>query len=192
MKKKTAAIVILLFILEVPSFLFAEKFQDSLTATSLKNNPPMAQTQIPSSTPLSQSTSSEISPPVSLTTVSTTSIPATTIPETQSAVFEQQNLPSSSPIQKNVLDAPKVKITVPSFEKQFQDQFLEQTAKTAKKKKKLFESIIDEVAHYGLYLVLIFVLLVVFYALRKDKQSPFSPSDQKPPEEKQDIWHEDF
>lgn len=84
------------------------------------------------------------------------------------------------------------KITVPSFEKQFQAMIKEQEIKL-KKKMTFMESIMNEIQRYGMFIVLILVLLVILYAVHKDKAPQIPHQTQKPTElPKKNIWHEDF
>lgn len=86
----------------------------------------------------------------------------------------------------------KPKITVPDFEKKFREMMeAEQIAKT-KKKKGLFESILDEVSRYGYLMVLGLVVVIMIVTLRKEKTPPAPIGSTSKEEAEKNIWREDF
>ena len=108
-------------------------------------------------------------------------------------------MPSSLPVNLGIPKEPKkVEITVPDYEQKFREMYQkEQTVKAAKKKKKLIESIADEVRTYALLFVMGFVVFLVIYTLRKDKGPDVTPvgeqeKTKKAEATKKNIWDEDF
>jgi hypothetical protein len=100
---------------------------------------------------------------------------------------------------KSIADIKKVNITVPDFEAKYKELFEMEQAKKNKKKKSLIDSILDEIVHYGILIILGLVVLVVIYTIKKDKDiTPQEPLPEAPKnmeqkkEGKKDIWEEDF
>ncbi|OIO36118.1 MAG: hypothetical protein AUJ74_03430 [Candidatus Omnitrophica bacterium CG1_02_44_16] len=94
----------------------------------------------------------------------------------------------------------KTRITTPDFEEKYKKLFEAQAKTKHKKKKSLIDSILDEAIHYGLFIVLGLVILVVIYTLQKDKETlkTISRTPQHPgqltkgEEPKKNIWQDDF
>ena len=174
---------------------FAEKFQSSFSQDALtQSNQQDLKQQIPSA-PAMPANPTPASAPAAMEETSVPKTPSAipaSLPQMQTGTTPaipqaQQNIQVPVTHEIGPMTMPQAKITVPDYEKRFNEMFLEQ-AKAAKKKKKLIDAIMDEVTKYGFYMILAFVVLLTVYALRKEE--PGAPSGEKPPgeEDKKDIW----
>lgn len=196
MKKTALGVFLLLFLAAAAPAVFAEKFQSSFSQDYLtQNNNQDLKQQMPSTT-ATPTTPTPVSAQPAIEKIPM-SIPApVTAPTAQTPLATPTIIPlqknMQAPVQKGFIDIVKPKITVPDYEKRYKEIFLAQAEKAAKKRKKLIESIMDEVTKYGIYLIFSFVILLILYVLRKE--GPAGPTAGKPPieEDRKDIWKEDF
>ncbi len=106
--------------------------------------------------------------------------------------------PAPSLLTKNIQNKP-LEISVPSYEKEYQEMLEKQRIdQEARKKKKFTDALKEDIRRHGLLLLLGFVVLLIVYALRKERTPAKSvreqeqpPAPPEPPSGK-DIWHEDF
>ena len=186
---KIIGIILFLSALNANSLSYADKFGSSIssdymtqdTSSSLKNKPSIPQaSSIPMATGIQQ--------PVVPVTAQAASIPTAYLPKTPSEISTQIQ-PITSPA-----DLKQLKISVPNYEKQYQDMMRKQEEKGKKKKKTLIESILFEIKQYGMLLVLLMVTLIVFYAVHKDKAPPPTPTEteKKADMKKKSIWDDEF
>lgn len=196
MKKAVSGVVLLLFFGAAAPAFSTDKFQSSFSQDySIKNNKQELKQDLPSAPSVPAVAPSSIQPAAQETSV--------VVPESAPTppIESTASVPPVSPIQqkiqapeqKGLIDIPKTRISVPDYEKQYREMFLSQAEKAARKRKKLIESIIDEVTKYGIYLIFGFVILLILYALRKGEPAG-GPTGDKPhfEDDKKDIWKEDF
>ncbi len=207
---------------------FGGSFSNDYSTQTKQQNIPVPTISIPA-TPTTQTTTvstSEISTPVvsapdvsspvvpqqvaapETPWVAPTVAPAATQPATVVSAGPAPQAPSAAPIVpspttgpgiNNVPSMQKTRISVPDFEEKYKRMLMAQAEAKKHKKKSLIDSILDELVHYGMFLILGIVILVVIYALRKDKETPGTgfhlpeqPSSKLPQEPKKDIWHDEF
>lgn len=160
------------------SVVSADKFGSGLssdymtqdTSAGLKNQP----MTVPSPVPAVQQQAPLATP--------SAAVPAMTMPASSFPAV------SSAP---SILNMQKPKISVPNFEEQFRKLVRAQEEKILKKKKTLIESITNEIANYGMLIVLALVILIVLYAIHKDKQAGHGPAE-KAEEGKKTLWDDEF
>jgi hypothetical protein len=199
-----------------PFFSCAEKIQNSFATDYLTqsrqqtlkrqipNSPiiPSTSVQMPQENTMSETTTlpetttaipktSKTAPPMTLAPATQTSMPQTTLAPVQQNLGSTPAVPPTASIGFN-----KINIKVPDYEKKLREMLRDQEIAKAKKKKTLIESIVDEITHYGFIFIMVFVVGLIIYALRKDKRTMPGPPIEKPvglqPDEKKDIWSEEF
>jgi hypothetical protein len=196
-KKIRTSLFFILFLSFCATYSYADKFGSTLSADYISQDTDQRLKNIPVQTPAVPKT-----PAIQQTTASMPAVletqpienpvfnPATSIPKTPSISGASQviSLPSAT-------DLRKVEITVPEYEKKFQEMMQAKEEQAHKKKRTLFESIFEELMRYGMLITLLLVLVVIFYALRKEKAPPAPPASTKPQDiqpRKKTIWDDDF
>ncbi len=113
---------------------------------------------------------------------------------TQNINSQAQTPPQTSyTSQMSALDKlTKPKITVPDFEQKYKDILKALEEKAAKKKKKLSETLLEEIDRYGIYINIVLILLIVIYVIYKERWKSSHPDGESTSEENKDIWHENF
>lgn len=164
----------------------ADKFGSGLTTdyatqdTSAALKKPLVTQTVPSTPSIQQQTTI----PSAAIPAPGAGIPAPTATQVPSAFTAMPKTPS-------MLDMRKTDISVPNFEEQFRNLLKKQEEKILKKHKTFIESIINEVKNYGMYIVLALVILIVLYAIHKDKHEP-APSEKLAEPEKKSLWDDEF
>jgi len=202
MKKIYAGILVIFFL----SFLRADSYGETKFSNSdlliqdagqdLKSNPVQIQ-KIPKVIPGSTQTVPPvmIQQPPSIPDLATTpaSLPAPIPPIDKTTAL------------KGPLDVKPVNIKVPDYEQQLQ-QMLQAQQPKVKKKKPLFNAILDEITNYGVFIILGLVAFILVYIVRKEKFDIKTQStdgsdgsgdtsdtgEGEIPKEKRDIWDEKF
>lgn len=214
--KKIIALSFLLFNLSGPVLSYAEKFQDSFSSdyltqsrqqTMRKQIPsapviPSVSVQMPQESTMSETTAlpetttampgtSKTAPPIIAAPTPQSSIPQTPLAPVVQNLGQASAIPPTASIGFN-----KINIKVPDYEKKLKEMLEKEEIAKAKKKRTLVESIVDEVTHYGFIFIMIFVVGLIIYALRKDKRTTPGPAVEKPvglqQEKRKDIWDDDF
>ncbi|HQP91582.1 MAG TPA: hypothetical protein PLU24_02800 [Candidatus Omnitrophota bacterium] len=184
---KKILVSMLLSVLLFPGALLAEKFS-SISDYTIKDTT----IKIPAG-PSTQKIKTAVS---SVSTIETSRIDNTPeeVPDISSNQMKIAPLPKIRQTEvTSMFQSKNPKITVPTFEKQLNALLKEQEIKL-KKKMTLIESIMNEIKNYGLYIVLILVLLTILYAIHKDKPQESTHLAAKPEEDltKKDLWHDEF
>ncbi len=130
-------------------------------------------------------------------------LPITPHPKIEPISLESQRLPAQ---QTAWTDRIKTKLTLfvqgynkvraPTlYEKQLEKLLHPEEDVFIKKKKKFIESIMDEVSNYGMYIVLILVLLIILGVIHKDKEKAMERPiivQKQGDIPKKNLWDEDF
>ncbi|MFH0940314.1 MAG: hypothetical protein V1840_00470 [Candidatus Omnitrophota bacterium] len=129
-------------------------------------------------------------------------VPALDIPLSPGIPTPGISTPAPTLVTPQTPSLTKTRITVPDFEERYKKLLEAQAEAKRKKKKSLIDSVLDEIVRYGFLIVLGLVVLVVIYALRKDKETPGTgfqmpqhpekPLKEEQEEPKKDIWQDDF
>lgn len=105
----------------------------------------------------------------------------------------------SSVTLKGPADIKTPKIKVPTYEKQLKAMLeSKEKAETKKRRKKLMDEILDEVANYGIWIILGLIAFILVYTLYKDKEiegkiaHEHEEMKQVGMPEKKDIWKDEF
>ena len=128
--------------------------------------------------------------------------PAIDIPASPDISMPSIVMPAATLTTPQTPSLKKTRITVPDYEERYMKLLAAQAEAKRKKKKSLIDSILDEIVRYGFLIVLGLVVLVVFYALRKDRETPGTGFQMpqhpekslkdEPEGPKKDIWHDEF
>jgi len=203
MPKRSIIILVFLLVSSMVVAAYGEKFSTSSTTDFLKQRasldlnsqtrgpqvPILPSMPVADATPVAQINTA---PPVNLPTnpaINAPNLPETSLPSAPTPPpMTSLSKPEIPTFQSNIPSLEQTKISVPNFEKKWQEMLAKQAQQLAEKKKKtLWGSIVDEFMHYGIFLVLGLILLIVAYTVTKEQK------EEKPEGEPQkDIWHEDF
>lgn len=118
---------------------------------------------------------------------SSTNLPVPTVPGASGGIKTPKIISPS--------DFKKPRISQPQFEEDYRRWMLQEQNKRAQRKR-LGESIMDEIKRYGLLILLGFVAILVLFALKKES-APLPPAsgtggaDNAAPDNK-DIWKDEF
>lgn len=85
----------------------------------------------------------------------------------------------------------KPKITVPDYEEKYKKILQAMQEKAARKKKKLSETLLEEVDRYGIAINIILIILIMAYVVYKEKTKAL-PTDESTDEKEDSIWREKF
>lgn len=142
--------------------------------------------------------------PSGITTQKHSDIPQ--LPEQDTSITTQVKTPvmpsmpqMSSVTLKGPADIKTPKIKVPTYEKQLKAMLeSKEKAETKKRRKKLMDEILDEVANYGIWIILGLIAFILVYTLYKDKEiegkiaHEHEEMKQVGMPEKKDIWKDEF
>jgi hypothetical protein len=205
--ERLAVLVFMLWSWGAP-FAQAEKFGSLSTDTMIQQD---NRNEFPSSQSSLPSTASVPGPSKTITAKTpwqTPQLPAGTemtapadVPAAVSTA--DMNLPApatSMPQMKNFADIRPPDITVPDYEAKFRASIEAKTKAVAERKKqmKLIDRILEEVANYGIWLILGLVAFILAYSIYKEKETDEKISaeqelqEQKIQGEKKDIWKDEF
>jgi hypothetical protein len=194
MSKKTYLIFIFFLIFIGVGTCAADKFGTSFSGDSMTQDTASGfgnQPSIPQPPKITVLPPSPATPPMpALITTTPVTDPGASVPlPSTSWVQNIKSLPSA-------LDLKQLRIKTPEYEQRFQEMMRPGEEKAKAKKKTLFESILDEITRYGVYIVLGLVILTIFYALHKDKPPVAAPTAaqlQKAEDiKKKTIWDDEF
>lgn len=164
---------------------FSRDYMTQDTASSLRNKPSIPQSPQVATVPSSQTT-------VPMPPVITAPLPSPGVSLPQPSTDWTGRI-TSLPGTTNLK---QLKISIPEYEKRLQEMMRTQEEKAKAKKKSLLESILNEITRYGIYIVLGLVILIVLYALHKDKPTVALPPVAKPEDPegapKKSIWDDEF
>jgi|GEM_PF-977942 len=180
---------------------WAEKFQSSFSNDYMTQSKQQDIKIAPVQVQKTQATIPPSAPIQQQTAIQTQTIaPALDIPQSSGISTQDIYIPASTLAAPKVPAMTQTRISVPDFEERYKKLLAAQAEAKHKKKKSLIDSILDEIVHYGFLIVLGLVILVVVYALRKDKktpgtgfqmpQHPEKTSEHEKP--KKDIWQDEF
>ncbi|MFH1691021.1 MAG: hypothetical protein ABIC68_00410 [Candidatus Omnitrophota bacterium] len=85
----------------------------------------------------------------------------------------------------------KPKITVPDYEEKYQKIIRAMQEKAARKKRKLSETLLEEIDKYGIFINIALIILIMVYVVYKERLKE-SSSDIPPDDEDKSIWREQF
>lgn len=124
-----------------------------------------------------------------------------TLPQMDAPVLAPaQNMDTNSQVPVQPYSSPKLpdyysyeapKITVPDYEKKYQQIVKAAQEKAAKKKKKLLEALLEEIDKYGIFINILLIVVIMVYMVYKDRWKTSHP-DEPMDQQKKDIWHEEF
>ncbi|QAT17512.1 hypothetical protein BU251_07175 [Candidatus Velamenicoccus archaeovorus] len=104
------------------------------------------------------------------------------------------------PEMKNLVDIKPPDITVPNYEARYKAMLNAKAKAISERKKhlKLIDRILEEVANYGIWLMLGLIAFVLIYTIYKEKETEQKivagqeRLEQKEQGEKKDIWQDEF
>ncbi len=168
------------------SVVSADKFGSGLSNDYMTQDASVNLKRQPMSVPAPTVTTSPVVQQQAPLATPTIAVPTVTLPASSTgATFP------AAPSTPSIINTLKPKISVPNFEEQFRKLVRAQEEKLLKKKKTLIESITNEISNYGMLIVLALVILIVLYAIHKDKQT--GPSQAEKAEEgKKTLWDDEF
>ncbi len=177
------------------SLVYADKIGGSFSTEQITQDTGQNFKKLPSQTPAASSF------PKTQVVQQTAITPAPAIePITTSSISQSQDMSLNSFSQTKPLPKDpgikKLNIKTTDYEEKFKEKMRAAQEKTLMRKKTFIESIMDEIAHFGLLFALLFVIVAVVYALKKEKP----PQGAPPPEEKKEdieakpktIWDDEF
>lgn len=108
--------------------------------------------------------------------------------------------PAAMPEMKSIVDIKPPDITVPNYEARYKAMLNAKVKAVAERKKhmKLIDRILEEVANYGIWIMLGLVIFVLAYTIYKEKETEHKIAagqeqlEQKQMGEKKDIWQDEF
>lgn len=108
--------------------------------------------------------------------------------------------PAAMPEMKNLVDIKPPDITVPNYEARYKAMISAKVKAVAERKKhlKLVDRILEEVANYGIWIMLGLIAFVLIYTIYKEKETEQKIAagqeqlEQKQMGEKKDIWQDEF
>ncbi|MDD5137906.1 MAG: hypothetical protein WC409_00930 [Candidatus Omnitrophota bacterium] len=108
--------------------------------------------------------------------------------------------PAAMPEMKNLVDIKPPDITVPNYEARYKAMLNAKVKAVAERKKhmKLVDRILEEVANYGIWIMLGLIAFVLIYTIYKEKETEHKIAagqeqlEQKQMGEKKDIWQDEF
>jgi hypothetical protein len=185
----------------------ADKFQSSFSSDYMTQSKqqdikiaPVAVQKVPITvtSPIQQTAASNADLTPATTIQARAIAPALDIPPSPGISTPDISMPAPSLVSPKAPALTQMRITVPDYEEKYKKLLAAQAEAKRKKKKSLIDSILDEIVRYGFLIVLGLVVLVVVYALRKDKETPgtgfqMPRHPEKPLDEpKKDIWQDEF
>jgi len=171
--------------------------QDKISKTPIKT--PSAATSVPVPAPAPAASSNPWQTPKM--PASTDLTPAVAVP----AALPTSDLsapvgPAAMPEMKNLIDIKPPDITVPNYEARYKAMLNAKAKAISERKKhlKLIDRILEEVANYGIWLMLGLIAFVLIYTIYKEKETEQKIAagqeqlEQKEQGEKKDIWQDEF
>jgi len=104
------------------------------------------------------------------------------------------------PEMKNLIDIKPPDITVPNYEARYKAMLNAKAKAVSERKKhlKLIDRILEEVANYGIWIMLGLIAFVLIYTIYKEKETDQKIAEQqeqfeqKQAGEKKDLWKDEF
>ncbi len=108
--------------------------------------------------------------------------------------------PAAMPEMKNLIDIKPPDITVPNYEARYKAMLNAKAKAVSERKKhlKLIDRILEEVANYGIWIMLGLIAFVLIYTIYKEKETDQKIAEQqeqfeqKQAGEKKDLWKDEF